>query len=100
LPISIDTDFKIDFCLPQTTNRGLRFELVFSQKLLGVIIDEDLTFKEHAYKLSKNLSNEIEMYTFYDEVKINKCTHICLTNVGHQNHAKALKLQTVSVRNA
>jgi hypothetical protein len=28
-------------------------ELVSSQKLLGVIIDEDLTFKEHINKLSK-----------------------------------------------
>ena len=30
-------------------------ELVSSQKLLGVIIDEDLTFKEHINKLSKTL---------------------------------------------
>jgi hypothetical protein len=34
-------------------------ELVSSQKLLGVIIDEHLTFKEHINKLSKNLSKKI-----------------------------------------
>jgi hypothetical protein len=34
-------------------------ELVSSQKLLGVIIDEDLNFKEHINKLSKNLSKKI-----------------------------------------
>jgi hypothetical protein len=34
-------------------------ELVSSQKLLGVIIDVDLNFKEHINKLSKNLSKKI-----------------------------------------
>ena len=34
-------------------------ELVSSQILLGVIIDEHLTFKEHINKLSKNLSKKI-----------------------------------------
>jgi hypothetical protein len=38
-------------------------ELVSSQKLLGVIIDEDLIFKEHINKLSKNLSKKIGLLT-------------------------------------
>ena len=41
------------------TARDSNIELVSSQKLLGVIIDEHLTFKEHINKLSKNLSKKI-----------------------------------------
>ena len=43
--------------LPLTASDS-NIELVSSQKLLGVIIDEHLTFKEHINKLSKNLSKK------------------------------------------
>jgi hypothetical protein len=44
--------------LPLTASDS-NIELVSSQILLGVIIDEHLTFKEHINKLSKNLSKKI-----------------------------------------
>jgi hypothetical protein len=44
--------------LPLTASDS-NIELVSSQKILGVIIDEHLTFKEHINKLSKNLSKKI-----------------------------------------
>jgi hypothetical protein len=40
------------------TGSDSNIELVSSQKLLGVIIDEHLTFKEHINKLSKNQSKK------------------------------------------
>jgi hypothetical protein len=44
--------------LPLTASDS-NIELVSSQKLLAVIIDEHLTFKEHINKLSKNLSKKV-----------------------------------------
>jgi hypothetical protein len=46
--------------LPLTASDS-NIELVSSQKLLGVIIDEHLTFKEHINKLSKNLSKKVSL---------------------------------------